>query len=215
MDAGDVHALEALEASVYPAALREGAAVLASHYGAHPACCAVAEADGEIMGYALCAVAAFDDCPLSIHSHVHHALAQASEGPGITAVAAAADKQGGGNLHNQQPPSPAERNCLYVHDVAVSPACQGLGIGTRLLHHVESIAAELGSEALLLTAVCGARSFWELRGFAPVSEEELSDAATARLRQYPADGGEEACFMRRRRRDTRDPSAGAASSADA
>lgn len=55
---------------------------------------------------------------------------------------------------------------LFVHDLAVSPAGQGLGIGRMLVERAIEMAASDGLTRAELIAVEGAESYWRTLGFA-------------------------------------------------
>jgi ribosomal protein S18 acetylase RimI-like enzyme len=64
-----------------------------------------------------------------------------------------------------------------VRSVAVLPACQGRGIGSRLVDRVESDAREAGFGTLVLSSVAsmsGARAFWRARGYERLRETPVS-----------------------------------------
>ena len=75
----------------------------------------------------------------------------------------------------------AQPDCLYLHDLAVSPRAKGLGLGPWLVvHALESARArKLGSSALV--SVQQSRVFWERLGYRvhdDLGEAELRDLAT-------------------------------------
>ncbi|OYX94484.1 MAG: hypothetical protein B7X90_13375 [Novosphingobium sp. 17-62-19] len=59
---------------------------------------------------------------------------------------------------------PAE--ILYIHDLAVAPACRGHGVGQRLVGCAFDLAISDGLTSAELVAVEGAASFWQAMGFA-------------------------------------------------
>lgn len=85
-------------------------------------------------------------------------------------------------------PAPAE--VLYIHDLAVSPAGQGSGIGRQLVERALDMAAGNGLADAELIAVEGAAPYWERLGF--------RDAATSpELARKVAGYGPAARWMRR------------------
>ena len=81
----------------------------------------------------------------------------------------------------------AEPDCLYLHDIAILPQAQGLGIGKRVLSRLIDAAHGLGLTSLCLVAVQGAQGYWSQQGF---SRQD----ATHSLASYPPG----ACAMRYR-----------------
>jgi ribosomal protein S18 acetylase RimI-like enzyme len=59
----------------------------------------------------------------------------------------------------------AEPDCLYLHDIAILPQAQGLGIGKQVLSRLVDSAQRLGLKSLCLVAVQGAQSYWAKQGF--------------------------------------------------
>lgn len=71
-----------------------------------------------------------------------------------------------------------------IRSVAVLPACQGWGIGARLVDRLESEARRDGFKTLVLSSVAemtGARAFWRRQGY-------------ARLREIPVSGTDSVWF---------------------
>lgn len=63
-------------------------------------------------------------------------------------------------------PPDAPSEVLYIHDLALSPAGRGLGIGRRLIGRAMEMAAGDGLRTAELIAVEGAARYWEALGFA-------------------------------------------------
>jgi len=77
---------------------------------------------------------------------------------------------------------PAVRgDALFLHDLAVSPAARGSGVGRALVDHAIARAAADGLRRAELIAVEGAASFWAGLGFAP---GEVSAALAAKVAGY-------------------------------
>lgn len=75
---------------------------------------------------------------------------------------------------------PQAPDCLYVHDLAVSPTAGGNGLGAALVRHA------LGSSrwpAAALVCVQDARQFWLQQGFADLAPLDTEQAA--HLATYP------------------------------
>ena len=79
---------------------------------------------------------------------------------------------------------PAGEDCLYIHDVVVSPKAQGAGIARRFLAQLETLARKNRRKQISLVAVQGADRFWARHHFQP-------RASTKDLSEY----GEQAVYM--------------------
>ncbi|WP_218156582.1 GNAT family N-acetyltransferase [Polaromonas sp. OV174] len=66
----------------------------------------------------------------------------------------------GGHFH-----SPALPNCLYLHDLAVSTAAAGQGLGPALVSHALAVARQEGLAYCALVSVQGSQAFWQRLGF--------------------------------------------------
>ncbi|MCH8178350.1 MAG: GNAT family N-acetyltransferase [Proteobacteria bacterium] len=69
-------------------------------------------------------------------------------------------------LHASRWQRPAQPRWLYLHDLAVGPAAQGLGLGPRLVAQARARARALGLQQMVLVAVQGSVGFWQRQGFA-------------------------------------------------
>lgn len=85
-------------------------------------------------------------------------------------------------------PSPA--TTWFVHDCAVAPAAQGLGVAAALLDDSAHGARRAGLRRAALVSLAPAVTYWQRRGYAP---EAQSSALRAKLTQY----GEGAVYMSR------------------
>ena len=56
-------------------------------------------------------------------------------------------------------------DCLYLHDLAVSPHYKGQGIGRSMIAKLINVAKLMGFKRTKLVAIQGADSFWSLFGF--------------------------------------------------
>jgi predicted N-acetyltransferase YhbS len=79
---------------------------------------------------------------------------------------------------------------LFIHDLAVSSAGRGSGIGRRLVDRALELAAQDGLTRAELIAVEGAASYWRRLGFA---EPATPAALAAKVASY----GQEARWMTR------------------
>ena len=79
----------------------------------------------------------------------------------------------------------------FLHDCAVSPAAQGLGVGQALLRQAAGQAASQGLLRASLVSLQGAVSYWRRHGYAPV------DADAAGLAEKLAGYGPNASYMAR------------------
>lgn len=70
---------------------------------------------------------------------------------------------------------------LFIHDLAVSTAGQGLGVGRKLVNCAFDTAARNGLSFAELVAVEGAASFWRALGFADL---EVLPVIKAKLAGY-------------------------------
>lgn len=85
---------------------------------------------------------------------------------------------------------PEQPDCLYLHDLAVSPAARGTGAGTLLVKQVLQAAASAGFTQMALIAVQGSVSYWQRYGF------EVCEAGVelqVKLRSY----GDDVHYMQR------------------
>lgn len=78
-----------------------------------------------------------------------------------------------------------QANCLYLHDMAVSPDARGQGVATTLLQQALSYAGTLGLSHAALVAVQNSAAFWQQQQFDVV--DDLSEAASMALTSYGAD----------------------------
>lgn len=85
-----------------------------------------------------------------------------------------------------------DANCLYLHDLALSPSAQGQGIARGLIETAEKFARGKNLNALALLSVQNSKEFWQKFGF----EEyfDLDEAAHANLATYLTDG-QDAYYM--------------------
>ncbi|MGI2174641.1 GNAT family N-acetyltransferase [Shewanella ulleungensis] len=73
-------------------------------------------------------------------------------------------------------------NSWYLHDMAIAPRAQGLGVGKQLLTHLLDQASALNIDGIGLVAVQGAHSYWLQQGFKP---HATSPKLTQSLGTYP------------------------------
>ncbi|MCL1100037.1 GNAT family N-acetyltransferase [Shewanella saliphila] len=86
------------------------------------------------------------------------------------------------------PITPIKSHSWYLHDMAISPAAQGMGLGKQLLEYVIYQATQLSKHGIGLVAVQGAKGYWQAQGFLPAAP---SSALKAALKTYPVD----ACYL--------------------
>lgn len=83
---------------------------------------------------------------------------------------------------------PSKPDCLYLHDLAVSPTSRGVGAGRALVDAFFIELEELQLSRAALIAVQGAGAYWERFGFQPA---EVRSESLEKLRGY----GERALYM--------------------
>jgi GNAT superfamily N-acetyltransferase len=76
----------------------------------------------------------------------------------------------------------AQADCLYLHDMAVSSDARGQGVAQQLLAAAEQLARQCSFSALTLVAVQNSASYWQQRGFYPVTA--LTSQAIQNLASY-------------------------------
>ena len=60
-------------------------------------------------------------------------------------------------------------NCLYLHDMAISPNSQKMGLGKQLFEQIVIRAKQGNYSGIGLVAVQGAQTYWQRQGFRPNS----------------------------------------------
>lgn len=93
--------------------------------------------------------------------------------------------------------SPPVGDNWFIHDLAISPAARGLGLGRLLAGRAARAAIDSGLTLTDLVAVQGAASFWARLGYA--SPADIAPALTAKVSAY----GEDARYMTARLTDLR------------
>lgn len=94
-------------------------------------------------------------------------------------------------LAPENPPENAQREVLFIHDLAVASAGRGLGLGRALIDRAFALARADGLDRAELIAVEGASQFWRTIGFA---DTDCPPALAAKVAGY----GAEARWMTRR-----------------
>ena len=94
-------------------------------------------------------------------------------------------------LHGALAALPAAPDCHYLHDLALHPAHQGAGLGSRLRAQAVAQARSAGFHQLALVAVQGSRPFWERQGFVPLELPQPEG-----LQSYGADALAMVCALR-------------------
>ncbi|AVS86845.1 GNAT family N-acetyltransferase [Paracidovorax avenae] len=80
---------------------------------------------------------------------------------------------------------------LYLHDMAVHPACAGQGLAGALLQASWREARAAGLRYTALVSVQGSRAYWERQGYA------VREPASAEARERLAGYGAQAVYMER------------------
>lgn len=65
---------------------------------------------------------------------------------------------------------PEKAENWFIHDCAVSPACQGMGLSRQLLNAVELEARKAGLNRASLVALAEAVNYWTYQGFRSVND---------------------------------------------
>ncbi|GKX59592.1 GNAT family N-acetyltransferase [Leminorella grimontii] len=78
----------------------------------------------------------------------------------------------------------------FVHDCAIAPNAQRLGVGKALFNAARRSAKRQGLSHTSLVSLAQAKSYWQSQGYQPVAE-------TPRLREKLKAYGEGACYMHR------------------
>ncbi|GAK54772.1 GCN5-related N-acetyltransferase [Candidatus Vecturithrix granuli] len=68
-------------------------------------------------------------------------------------------------LHAPLQQLPQHPDCYYIHDLSVSPAFHGKGLGRIMVEKAKECALNIGLKTILLVAVQGSQSFWSKFGF--------------------------------------------------
>lgn len=84
---------------------------------------------------------------------------------------------------------PDGANCWFIHDCAVSPQAQGLGISSELLNVASQQAINQGLTHTSLVSLSNATEYWNYQGYKPFMADhpELEDTLS--------DYGNGACYM--------------------
>lgn len=72
---------------------------------------------------------------------------------------------------------PAAADHWFLHDCAVAPAAQGLGVGQALLRAAAGYAAQAGLRRASLVSLGPAVGYWTRHGYAPVTASDRRLAA--------------------------------------
>lgn len=85
---------------------------------------------------------------------------------------------------------PQSADSWFVHDCAIAPNAQRLGVGKALFNAARRSAKQQGFSHTSLVSLAQAKSYWHNQGYRPVAE-------TPRLREKLKAYGEGACYMHR------------------
>lgn len=154
MTSADVCEVDRIGQIVHPA-YPEDIAVVEERLRLFPAGCFIADAQGELLGYAI--------------SHPSVMGKPAKLNSLIGALAPEAD-------------------CLFLHDIALTEASRGLGLGRSLLDRLKTAARDAGLRRIALVSVNNSLGYWQAQGFRVF---EADAALAAKLASY----GEDAAYM--------------------
>lgn len=70
-------------------------------------------------------------------------------------------------------PADTEGSILFLHDLAISSAATGEGLGKKMVSHLLKIAKRSGFQQLRLVSVQDSLGFWQKQGFIPVEGQEV------------------------------------------
>lgn len=94
-------------------------------------------------------------------------------------------------LHESFINSP-DPDCLYLHDLALSPSAQGQGIARVLIETAEKFAQSQNLNALALLSVQNSKAFWQKFGFEEYFDLDVQNRANQAT--YLTDG-QDAYYM--------------------
>lgn len=86
---------------------------------------------------------------------------------------------------------PARADHWFLHDCAVVPAAQGMGVGQALVRAAAACAMDHGLTRASLVSLASAAGYWQRHGYAPLAPQ------TAGLAEKLAGYGEGASYMSR------------------
>jgi len=153
----DLAAVLAVQAAAYPLALHESAATFAQRLATAPDCAWVAEVlPSEASGKRI------DICA--------YLFGYRSQLGALTPL--------GGDFQPK-----ASGDCLYLHDLAVSPSAAGGACGKKLVHTAWQAAGQAGLRHSALVALSEAAGYWTRLGYQPAA---LSAHQQAHLLSYPS-----------------------------
>ncbi len=70
-------------------------------------------------------------------------------------------------------PVGTEGRILFLHDLAISIAAVGDGLGTTMVTHLLKVAKMAGVQQIRLVSVQGAMEFWRMQGFSSVGNQKV------------------------------------------
>lgn len=79
---------------------------------------------------------------------------------------------------------PENADCLFLHDIALSEAARGLGLGSRIVPLLTKTAKDAGFDQLGLVSVNNSLGFWQSQGFKVLTP---NDKLKAKLKTYSED----------------------------
>ncbi len=83
---------------------------------------------------------------------------------------------------------PEDANCLFLHDIALTEASRGLGLGRSLLDRLKTAAQQANLGRIALVSVNNSRGYWQAQGFRVF---EADAALAVKLATY----GDDAAYM--------------------
>ncbi len=86
------------------------------------------------------------------------------------------------DLNAPLPPTSPNSPIHYIHDLAVHPRAQGLGLARQLLDAALSWSKQQTFTHIRLVAIAGAEPFWLKQGFTPISQ--LNEKIISKLSAY-------------------------------
>lgn len=87
-------------------------------------------------------------------------------------------------LNHVLPALDAAADCLFLHDIALTEAARGLGLGRSLVQELKAVARRTGFARLGLVSVNNSRAFWTAQGFTIFVGDDI---LTTKLASYEPD----------------------------
>ena len=175
----DLPGLLAVQLACYGAGFVESAEVFARRLASTANCSLVLERDGAVCAY----LAAYRSwCGKVTPLHGDFGSIEHADLTAPTALTAPTES----TTRTAQDPAP---DTLYLHDLAVLPACAGQGLAQALLQPLWAQAVARGVRHSALVSVQGSQAYWARQGYA--EQVLVCNAQRAHLASY----GEGAVYM--------------------